>query len=137
MQISLSAPDQLPEVARIALRILADGQLSIIDVVGAAGQLTDLGSISLAVALYRAWLAQTESPLAYAIQFNLGLLLEQLDDSPAAEAAYRAAIAQNSEFIEARLALAHLLNRTRPIDEAAEPILANTDIRRLCSDVLE
>ena len=65
-------------------------QLPIVDLLNAAGLLTDAGHTDIAISLYRDWLSATRSPLAYAVNFNLGVLLANSLHDIEAEAAYRA-----------------------------------------------
>ncbi|WP_432380646.1 methyltransferase domain-containing protein [Duganella sp. P38] len=94
------------------------GQLSIADLFGAAAVLQESGQLPAAVALYRAWIEHTPSPLLYAACFNLAVVLSNAGDDVGAEAALRKAMAQNPNFIEARLNLGTLLERTGRPDEA-------------------
>jgi glycosyltransferase involved in cell wall biosynthesis/Tfp pilus assembly protein PilF len=72
----------------------------------------------MAIQLYRIWLAHTDSHIAYAVQFNLGVALSNTNDTIGAEAAYRAVIEQNPAFLEAYLNLGSLLERTGRPEEA-------------------
>jgi predicted O-linked N-acetylglucosamine transferase (SPINDLY family)/SAM-dependent methyltransferase len=95
----------------------AQGVLSIGDLFGAAAVLQESGQLPAAIALYRAWIDHTPSPLAYAACFNLAVVLSNAGDDPGAELVLRRAIAQNPHFVEARLNLGTLLERTgRPQD---------------------
>jgi predicted O-linked N-acetylglucosamine transferase (SPINDLY family) len=95
-----------PAFARAAL-----GEIEVIDLINAAEELARAGAGAAAIALYRLWLEKAASPFSYAICFNLGVLLSDAGDSDGAERAYRAAIAQNPNFVEARLNLGTLLER--------------------------
>ncbi len=64
-----------------------------------------------AAELYQQWLAHNQSPLNYIIQFNLGVTLSQLEQLPAAENAYRAAIYQKSDFVQAWFNLGTVMER--------------------------
>jgi len=89
--------------------------LSFAEVLGAADALTSQNNKAAAVSLYRDWLAQNPSPLAYAIQFNLGVLLAGMQADAAAEEAYRTALALNPVFAQAHLNLgSHLERQGRP-----------------------
>lgn len=70
------------------------------------------------IALYRIWLEHTQSPLAYAVNFNLGVALSDSKDHAGAEQAYRRAIGLKPDFIPARLNLGTLLENQGRIDEA-------------------
>ena len=94
------------------------GQLSIADLFGAAAVLQESGQLPAAIGLYRAWIEHTPSPLIYAACFNLAVVLSNSGDDAGAEVVLRKAIAQNANFVEARLNLGTLLERTGRPDEA-------------------
>jgi predicted O-linked N-acetylglucosamine transferase (SPINDLY family)/glycosyltransferase involved in cell wall biosynthesis len=94
------------------------GTLQIIELFQAAQRLTESGQSELAIDLYRNWLKHTASPLAYAANFNLAVLLSDGGDLAGAEAAYRAALAGNARFSEAHLNLGTLLERLKRPEEA-------------------
>jgi hypothetical protein len=73
-----------------------------------------------AVSAYRDWLARSDSPLRFAIAFNLGVLLENIGNFSDAERCYRKSVSQNSDFIQARLQLAVQLERRGAMQEASE-----------------
>lgn len=83
-----------------------------------AEQLAAAGRPGDAVPLYRAWLAGAESPLAYVVHFNLGVVLSNAGDRTAAEQAYRATLHIKPDFIEAHLNLGTLLEQQGRIEEA-------------------
>lgn len=64
-----------------------------------------------AIALYRLWLEKTDSPIAYAVWFNLAVVLANTQNIVDAEDAYRRALALKPTFLEALLNLATLLER--------------------------
>ncbi|SFV13543.1 Predicted O-linked N-acetylglucosamine transferase, SPINDLY family [Pseudoduganella namucuonensis] len=92
--------------------------MPITDLFNAAAQLQGAGNAKGAVALYRLWLEQSPSPLAYAARFNLAVTLSAVGDDAGAEEMYRAASAQHPGFVEARLNLGTLLERLGRPDEA-------------------
>jgi predicted O-linked N-acetylglucosamine transferase (SPINDLY family) len=94
------------------------GSLSIGDLFGAAAVLQESGQLPAAIALYRAWIDHSQSPLIYAACFNLAVVLSNSGDDAGAEAVLRKAMAQNPNFIEARLNLGSLLERTGRPDDA-------------------
>lgn len=94
------------------------GQLSIGDLFGAAAVLQESGQLQAAIGLYRGWIEHTPSPLVYAACFNLAVVLSSAGDDAGAEAVLRQAMALNPNFVEARLNLGTLLERTRRPDEA-------------------
>ncbi len=85
--------------------------LSLADLVNEAQRLQGAGQVDAAVALYRQWLQDGPPALRHVAWFNLGTLLGVLQRPAEAEAAYRAAIAQQPDFPHARLNLGHLLER--------------------------
>ena len=101
-----------------AFKRAASGQLQIIELLGAAQQLSQAGLGDRAVLLYRLWIKSTPSPLSYAARYNLAVLLSERDDQSGAEAEYRAAVTQNPKFSEAWINLGILLERMKRPDEA-------------------
>lgn len=95
------------------------GALSITGLFDVAQRLADAGQPDQAIHLYRLWLDNTESPLAYAANFNLAVLLVNKDET-AAEAAYRTAISLNPNFVEGLLNLGTLLERMKRPEESLE-----------------
>ena len=98
--------------------LAGQGALSIIDLFNSAERLTKANHPDIAIQLYRLWLERTDSPIAYAAYFNLSVMLFNINDLLGAEAAYRAALKQKPNFIEANLNLGMLLERTNRPDEA-------------------
>ncbi len=94
------------------------GRLALGELFQAAQQLSDLGAGAEAVRLYETWLAHTRSPLAYAVHFNLGVVLGALGEHDAAVRTYLAAIALNPGFVEARLNLGTQYERMGRPDDA-------------------
>ena len=113
-------------------------QLPIVDLINAAGLLTDAGHTDIAISLYRDWLSASRSPLAYAVNFNLGVLLANSLHDIEAEAAYRAAIGQKKDFIEGYVNLGILLEHKNREEEALamwRAVLTFADMRTLSSQV--
>nr|WP_315401846.1 tetratricopeptide repeat protein [uncultured Duganella sp.] len=100
------------------MALAARGALSIGDLFGAAAVLQESGQLPAAIGLYRAWIAHTPSPLMHAACFNLAVVLSNAGDDAGAEAVLRQAIAHHPGFVEARLNLGTLLERTGRPDEA-------------------
>ena len=100
------------------MTLAGQGALSIGDLFGAAAVLTESGQVAAAIALYHRWIAHTNTPLIYAACFNLAVVLSASGDDAGAETALRRAIASNANFVEARLNLGSLLERTNRPDEA-------------------
>ncbi|MFM9437533.1 putative O-linked N-acetylglucosamine transferase (SPINDLY family) [Janthinobacterium sp. CG_23.3] len=116
MTVPSTAPG-LQEAEQAAFNQAGQGLLTVIELFSAAQRLGEAGQAARAAQLYRAWLAHTPSPVAYAAQFNLAVLLIALGDDAGAEAAYRAALAQAPAFLEGLLNLGTLLERTgRPLE---------------------
>lgn len=108
----------LLQSTELAFAIAGQGKLPIVDLFNAAARLTDAGHPDISISLYRAWLSATGSPLAYAVNFNLGVLLANALQDAEAEAAYRAAIEQKKDFIEGHMNLGTLLERNKREEEA-------------------
>lgn len=100
------------------MALAVQGQLTIGDLFGAAAVLQESGQLPAAIGLYRAWLEHTPSPLAYAACFNLAVVLSSAGDDASAETVLRKAMALNPHFVEARLNLGTLLERTHRPDAA-------------------
>src|SRR5450830_538912 len=113
---SSASPDTSPLGTVMAMAV--QGQLSIGDLFGAAAVLQDSGQLPAAIGLYRAWIDHTPSPLVYAACFNLAVVLSNSGDDPGAEVVLRKALSQNPHFVEARLNLGTLLERTHRPDDA-------------------
>jgi predicted O-linked N-acetylglucosamine transferase (SPINDLY family)/SAM-dependent methyltransferase len=111
-----SVPDNSPLGTVMALAV--KGVLSIGDLFAAAAVLQESGQLPAAIGLYRAWIEHTPSPLIYAACFNLAVVLSNAGDDAGAEAVLRKAVAQNPDFVEARLNLGTLLERTGRPDDA-------------------
>ena len=77
-----------------------------------------LGRAHEAAEIYRRAVAAGGEPAAL-LQYNLGTALAQAGDLPGAEAAYRAALARDSELVEAHGNLGVLLYQLGKFDEAA------------------
>jgi predicted O-linked N-acetylglucosamine transferase (SPINDLY family) len=106
-----------PALAQV-MAAATSGTMSITDLFGAAAQLQEIGQNQAAIALYRKWLDHTQTPLAYAACFNLAVVQSAEGDDASAEQSYRKAIGMHPGFIEARLNLGTLMERTNRPDEA-------------------
>ena len=62
----------------------------------------------MATYLYRTWLANTKSPMAYVAYADLGDVLARISDFAGAKDAYRASLSLSWGFERARLSLAKL-----------------------------
>ena len=114
-----AAPANLADAAQQAFTEAGQGSLSITGLFDMAGRITEAGQPALAIQLYRLWLDNTPSPLSYAANFNLAVLLVNVDEA-AAEAAYRLSITQNPQFVEGYLNLGTLLERMKRPEESLE-----------------
>lgn len=101
----------MPQDIDTAFKLAAQGRLTLADLFDAAQGLLDGGEAMQAVTLYRLWIKNSDSPLAYAAYFNLGVTLSQVQDNLAAEQAYRSALHFKPDFIEASLNLGSLQER--------------------------
>lgn len=111
---------QLPTVDTLANKLASLDLLPVVDLFNATDCLNRGGQQEQAVKLYQTWLAHCPSPIAYAVQFNLGVNLSNLQRTSEAEQAYRAAIAQKPDFIEAHLNLGTLLEKLGRQEEALD-----------------
>jgi predicted O-linked N-acetylglucosamine transferase (SPINDLY family) len=105
------ASDPLPQALALASALTLEGALPLINLFDLTQRLCGAQQLDQAIALYRLWLEHTPSPLKYAVNFNLGVTLSNARDDAGAEQAYRDAIAQKSDFIEAHLNLGTLVER--------------------------
>ncbi|MES2264495.1 MAG: glycosyltransferase [Pseudomonadota bacterium] len=110
-------PAGLAHPGDLVFQQASQGKLSITELFHNAQVLGEAGQQAQAIHLYRLWLDNTPSPLAYAARFNLAVLLVAGDEA-AAEAEYRASLAQNPQFVEAHLNLGTLLERMKRPEEA-------------------
>ena len=77
-----------------------------------------------AVGLYKAWVAQDRSPARCVAFFNLGVLLSEMADRDAAEAAYAKALAFNPRLYQARVNAGLVAERKQQDVEAVRHWLA-------------
>jgi predicted O-linked N-acetylglucosamine transferase (SPINDLY family)/glycosyltransferase involved in cell wall biosynthesis len=120
MQSTTPGDPAIVAAGQLALRQARAGTLQIIEMFQACQQLAEARQAASAIEIYRTWLANTASPLAYAVQFNLAVMLSDSGDLAGAEAAYRMALAQNARFSEAYLNLGTLLERLKRPAEALD-----------------
>lgn len=114
---NLESPN-LDVVLAAALQLAEGIALEPMKLLETADRLNGAQRIADVAALYQRWLQHCHSSVNYIIQFNLGATLSQLGQIEAAEAAYRAAIAQNPEFAQAWFNLGTLLERQSKPQEA-------------------
>jgi len=87
-------------------RLLADaatGRMPLETLIGHAETIKAGGGAAMAARLYEAWLSHTQSPGRPVALFNRGVLLADLGDLDAADAAYREALALNPRLHQARI----------------------------------
>ena len=106
-----------PEVAALFARA-AQGSLPLGELIDGAQKLHAGGAAEVAVRLYEAWIAATDSPLRHVAAFNAGALLSALGRDDAAADAYRRALAFQPGFAPARLNLGHLAERRGDLEGA-------------------
>lgn len=114
---NLESPN-LDVVLAAALQLAEGIALEPMKLLETADRLNGVQRIADVAVLYQRWLQHCHSSVNYIIQFNLGATLSQLGQIEAAEAAYRAAIAQNPEFAQAWFNLGTLLERQHKPQEA-------------------
>ncbi|EJM39025.1 putative O-linked N-acetylglucosamine transferase, SPINDLY family [Pseudomonas sp. GM33] len=114
---NLESPN-LDVVLAAALQLAEGIALEPMKLLETADRLNGAQRVKDVATLYQRWLQHCHSSVNYIIQFNLGATLSQLGQIEAAEAAYRAAIAQNPEFAQAWFNLGTLLERQHKPQEA-------------------
>ena len=93
------------------LRAADEGRLDAVACIALADRLGTAGRPEDVVALYRAWLARNASAANHVIEFNLGVMLSQLDRLAEAEAVYRSAILRKPDFSQAWFNLGAVVER--------------------------
>lgn len=133
--VQKSAVDKssLLQSAEHAFALAKSNELPITELLNITHHLTDAKYSDLAIQLYQIWLECTDSPLAYAAQFNLGVLLDNAQDNIGAEVAYRAVIKLNPDFAQGQQYLNNLLVRTKQFEvvSAASPLEVHAKRARL------
>jgi predicted O-linked N-acetylglucosamine transferase (SPINDLY family) len=95
-------------------------EISVPEIMAAADSFMAKGDPQAARHAYTAWLARNSAdPMAYAIYFNLSVVLGRLRDAPAAKIALERAIALNPDYIPAQINLGNLLEQLQGPFEAA------------------
>lgn len=98
---------------------IVSGRMDAGRIIAAADSLAAQGADADALGLYRTWLQyNAANPLAYAIWYNLGVLLSRLGDHAAAAEALQAAIGQKPDFHPAIINLGTALERTGRVPDA-------------------
>jgi predicted O-linked N-acetylglucosamine transferase (SPINDLY family) len=112
--------DNIDSPEKSAFILAGQGSLELVDLINATERLSTSGSKDRAAELYRLWLDNTKSPLAYIACFNLGTVLAADRDYLQADIMYRKALEQNPGLIQARLNLGNCLEQQKREDEALE-----------------
>jgi predicted O-linked N-acetylglucosamine transferase (SPINDLY family) len=95
-----------------AMSDIMSGKIEATRIIAAADNLTAQGAEADALGLYRTWLQyNSTNALAYAIQYNLGVLLGKLNDQAGAVEAFKAAIDQRPDFYPAHINLGSTYER--------------------------
>ena len=117
--IALSDPAAALDAAfTVALQSASAGTLDFMQVIALADRLNAAGRITDVVKLYQTWLAHHQTQVNHIIQFNLGVMLSQLNQHAAAEAAYRDAITLKPDFAQAWFNLGAVIERLGRKDNA-------------------
>lgn len=83
-------------------------RLTVAELIPEAESLIAAHQADKAISMYRLWLEYNQSPIAYAIYFNLGVVLNNTNDYLGAEQAYQKALLINPNFEQARTNLLNL-----------------------------
>jgi predicted O-linked N-acetylglucosamine transferase (SPINDLY family) len=94
------------------------GKMDFSQLLSCASQLEANKLAPLAIVLYQTWLKRSQSVYMHAAYFNLGATLSNENDLQGAEDAYREAIKLAPKFLEPRLNLGLLLERSGLFDKA-------------------
>lgn len=94
------------------------GNLEITQLIDSASRLEAENFGPLAAVLYHTWIQRNTSPYVHVAYFNLGATLANADDLAGAEAAYRQALTLSPGFLEPRINLGLVLERTGQLDKA-------------------
>ena len=101
-----------------ALQFAEQAALEPMQLIAVAERLGLAGRPADVVRLYQTWLGHCSSSADYIVQFNLGVTLSQLEQLPAAEQAYRAAIQRKPDFTQAWFNLGAVIERQGRPDNA-------------------
>jgi predicted O-linked N-acetylglucosamine transferase (SPINDLY family) len=107
---AFASPD-LDTALAAALQLAAAGQLDAMQAIAFADRLNAAQRHGDVVRFYQTWLAHHATPINHVIQFNLGVTLAQQNQLPEAETAYRVAINQKPDFVQAWFNLGAILER--------------------------
>ena len=109
-----------PEDIGAILEIARGGTMSLEHLLGQAERLTALNQSHNTILLYQNWLEHTDSPLAYAVHFNLAVVFADSGNAASAEKSYRDSIQINPQFIPSRLNLGTMLERVGRAPDALQ-----------------
>ncbi|MBB2496820.1 O-linked N-acetylglucosamine transferase, SPINDLY family protein [Aquipseudomonas ullengensis] len=101
----------LDVVLQTALQFAEQAALEPMQLIGVAERLGQARRPADVAQLYQTWLGHCTSSADYIVQFNLGVTLSQLEQLPAAEQAYRAAIQRKPDFAQAWFNLGAVIER--------------------------
>jgi tetratricopeptide (TPR) repeat protein len=101
-----------------ALQLSEQAALEPMQLIAVADRLGQARRYADVVHLYQCWLSHCSSNADYIVQFNLGVTFSQLEQLPAAEAAYRAAIMRKPDFAQAWFNLGAVIERQGRADNA-------------------
>ncbi len=101
-----------------ARALASEDRLEPMAVIGLADRLSAAARPAEVVDFYRHWLEHTHSPLAYIVRFNLAVALSQIERLPEAEEAYRAAIYQKPDFVQAWFNIGTVMERQGRAEQA-------------------
>ena len=120
LAMSGQALESTPPLFAESVRRAMQRDLSVVDLIEAAGQLSQTKEAHLIVELYRVWLEyNANDPLVYAVYFNYGSILFNNPDTLAtARDAFRAAIAVHPDFYPPYINLGNALEKLGSEEEA-------------------
>ena len=107
----------LPDIDSL-LGVARSGRLALDALIGYAEEIKRTMGARQAADLYAVWCAHTESPARCVALFNWGVLLSELGDLDAAEAAYRESFALNPQIHQAKINAGLVLERKGNLDGA-------------------
>jgi predicted O-linked N-acetylglucosamine transferase (SPINDLY family) len=110
------------------LQQITAGTLGLTGLINAVEELTRAGRVDQADQIYKIWIGLNPAhPQLFAIYFNHGVLLDKSGDLGGAEAAFRAAIAQNPDFMPAYINLGGVLERSQGQAQAVAAWMSGVD----------
>ncbi|MEQ1617143.1 MAG: N-acetylglucosamine transferase [Terricaulis sp.] len=122
-----------------AIQKITSGSLALGEMIAGAQQLSRSGQADYARQLYQVWINfNRDNPLLFVAHFNHSTLLSQVGDEDGAEAALRAALAQNPDFSPAHINLGSALERRGDAKEAVEQWNAGLErLQRVTGDAID